>query len=54
MSTDARITSLKEQHTKLESKIQKEGNRPQPNETLLNDMKKQKLKLKEELARLKK
>lgn len=53
MSTKARIVSLQDQHTALERKIENETKRPHPNEPLLNDMKKQKLKLKEEITKLK-
>lgn len=53
MSSQARIESLSQQHADLESRIKRENKRPQPDENLLQGMKLQKLRVKEEIERLK-
>lgn len=47
-----RIQELKSEHQNLESKIDSEISRPAPDETLVNSLKRQKLKIKDELASL--
>lgn len=44
------ISALETKHAGLEAKIREELNRPMPNETLLQSLKKRKLRIKEELA----
>ena len=44
--------ALQVKHAGLEARIHEELNRPAPDETLLHDLKKQKLKIKEELAHI--
>ncbi len=44
--------ALQQKHEDLERQIQEEMNHPMPDETLLHQLKKQKLRIKEELARL--
>ncbi len=48
----ARQESLERQHLELEMKIEKEAKRPHPDEDVLHDLKKRKLKLKEEMLQL--
>ena len=43
-------SALETKHAGLEQKIREELNRPMPNETILQDLKKRKLRIKEELA----
>ncbi|MGC6476572.1 MAG: DUF465 domain-containing protein [Parvibaculales bacterium] len=50
--TKARQESLERQHLELEMKIETEAKRPQPDEDLLHELKKRKLKLKEEMSQL--
>jgi len=45
-------TALETKHATLDRKIADEENRPVPDTTVLHDLKKQKLKIKEELASL--
>ena len=45
-------TALETKHATLDRKIADEEHRPVPDSTLLHDLKKQKLKIKEELASL--
>lgn len=42
--------ALETKHAGLEKKIREELSRPMPNETTLQDLKKRKLRIKEELA----
>ena len=51
MSLQDRIESLKAKHAALDSAIAVEGQRPLPDNSALADMKRQKLRIKEELAR---
>lgn len=44
------ITALQSKHQGLERRIREEMNRPYPDETVLQKLKKQKLRLKEEIA----
>ena len=52
MTEPARIYTLKNQHTQLETKIQSENSRPYPDELLVTKLKREKLKVKDELAQL--
>ncbi len=52
MSLEARIDSLKLRHATLETRINDEDRRPRPNDGELGRLKVEKLKLKEELERL--
>lgn len=53
MSLQSRLVTLSERHTALEMRIAEEGGRPRPNETALAQLKREKLRLKEEMERLK-
>lgn len=46
------ITALQAKHTGLEARIKAETSRPSPDMTLLANLKKQKLRLKEEMSLL--
>ena len=48
----AHVTALEEKHAGLEAKIDEESQRPLPDATTLARLKKEKLKLKEEIAGL--
>ncbi len=52
MSLQSHIEALKVRHASLESKIQMEDSRPRPDNGQLSKMKIEKLRLKEEMARL--
>lgn len=52
MSAEERAAALKVKHTKLESALETEVNRPQPDQGLISSLKKQKLLIKDELAQL--
>ena len=49
MSLDGHIESLKQKHATLESRIEQEAHRPNPDEVTLHDLKRKKLKIKDEL-----
>jgi hypothetical protein len=51
MLEDARLDSLKAKHAALENQINEETRRPLPDQALIHDLKKQKLKIKDELQR---
>jgi len=53
MSLQSRLVTLSERHAALEMRIAEEGGRPRPNETALATLKREKLRLKEEMERLK-
>jgi hypothetical protein len=53
MSLDARIASLEDRHAALERRILDEDRRPLPDGQALSRLKREKLKLKEEMERLK-
>ena len=42
--------SLKSKHRELEAQLEVENTRPYPNEVLVNNLKRQKLRIKDELA----
>lgn len=50
MSLQDRIESLKAKHAALEDALAFEGSRPHPDETRLNDLKRQKLRIKDEIS----
>jgi len=50
MNLEERVESLKALHQTLEQRIQSESKRPHPDEAQLHELKKQKLKIKDELA----
>ena len=52
MSLQARIESLKDRHTTLETRIADEDHRPRPDPETLTRLKHAKLKLKDEMERL--
>ena len=52
MSLQSRIESLKTRHAGLDTKIADEDHRPRPDDEVLVKLKLEKLKLKDELARL--
>ncbi len=52
MSLDERIGSLKAKHKALEDALEEEINRPYANEIEIASLKKQKLRIKDELATL--
>ncbi len=51
MGQDARLETLREKHAELEHLIQEEENRPLPDHTVVHSLKKQKLRIKDELER---
>lgn len=53
MSLQSRLDSLKDRHSSLELRIQTEDQRPRPDAETLVRLKREKLKLKEEMERLK-
>lgn len=52
MAVQQRIESLKKRHTEIDMLLAAEGTRPAPDDALLHKLKRQKLILKDELARL--
>jgi len=52
MSFDERLDSLKNKHETLDHKIESEEKRPHPNDIHIQDLKKQKLLLKDEIVSL--
>lgn len=52
MSLDERIEALKAKHHALEAQIEDENNRPEPDDVHIASLKKQKLKIKDEIAGL--
>ena len=52
MSLNTRIDALKERHASLEMRISDEDHRPQPDTDALTRLKVEKLRLKEEMERL--
>ena len=52
MSVDERIAALKVKHSELENALETEVGRPQPDHGLISNLKKQKLRIKDELAQL--
>jgi hypothetical protein len=52
MSNDARIESLKERHAGIEMQLHDEEVRPAPDTSALLKLKREKLRIKDEIARL--
>jgi hypothetical protein len=52
MSADEHISALKAKHAELEQMLEDEVNHAHPNDLLIADIKKQKLRIKDELAQL--
>ena len=52
MMEDVRSQSLKAKHAALETKIDQEEKRPHPDISLVHDLKRQKLKIKDELQKI--
>jgi hypothetical protein len=52
MSLQSRIESLKSRHTSLDSRISEEDHRPRPDSDMIAKLKLEKLRLKEEMDRL--
>ncbi|WP_019644775.1 YdcH family protein [Novispirillum itersonii] len=52
MSLDARIESLRTKHAQLDSALEMEKRRPQPDAKAIADMKRQKLRIKDEIQRI--
>ncbi len=53
MESEARLSALAEKHAELERQIEEESHRPLPDSLLLTELKRQKLRVKEELAHIK-
>lgn len=53
MSLQSRLVALSERHSVLETRIAEEGTRPRPDSVALAQLKREKLRLKEEMERLK-
>ena len=53
MTVEARIAELTQRHAKLEQNLSSELNHPSSDDTVITDLKRQKLRLKEEIERLK-
>ncbi len=54
MKVDEHIAALKAKHANLEEDLQQENRRPLPNSGVLSDIKRQKLRIKDEIRRLSK
>jgi hypothetical protein len=52
MSVQDRIEALREKHASLERAIDEEAHRPLPNHDAITDLKRQKLRIKDELFQL--
>ena len=52
MTIQSHLESLSEQHTHLEHEIEEETHRPQPDSLKLTALKREKLRVKEEIQRL--
>lgn len=52
MGLESHIQELSDKHHKLDEQIQEELHRPHPDDLRLSDLKKRKLRLKEEIERL--
>jgi hypothetical protein len=50
--TEPHLESLKTKHADLEARIADEERRPHPDDEIIHDLKKQKLRIKDELAHL--
>ncbi|KAA5606479.1 DUF465 domain-containing protein [Roseospira marina] len=52
MGRDARMDALNTRHTELEARLDSESSRPQPDTSLIATLKRQKLAIKDEMARM--
>jgi hypothetical protein len=52
MSVSEHIETLRAKHQRLEGQLEAEVNRPRPDEGIVADLKKEKLRIKDELAQL--
>jgi len=52
MSTQDRLEALRQRHADIDLRIDQEVHRPHPDEIQLQELKRQKLKLKDEIASL--
>lgn len=52
IETDSHLSSLAEKHRRLEQAIEEENSRPHPDDIRLHALKREKLRLKDEMARL--
>ena len=52
MSAEERIAVLKAKHSELDTELKNESGRPIPDQQLISQIKKQKLRIKDELAAL--
>jgi hypothetical protein len=52
MSLETRLNSLQGKHQQIEHKIDEELHRPSPNQSHITELKREKLKVKEEIERL--
>jgi hypothetical protein len=52
MNNQAHVEMLVEKHARLENEIYEESHRPAPDQVLISDLKRQKLRIKDEIARL--
>ncbi|WP_343559271.1 YdcH family protein [Kiloniella sp. b19] len=52
MATTDRVIALRAKHHNLEAEIDKEKQRPYPNDNYISEMKRAKLKIKDEIATL--
>jgi hypothetical protein len=52
MSSQDRIEALREKHAALERAIDEENRRPLPNDDAISDLKRQKLRIKDEIFQL--
>jgi hypothetical protein len=53
MTVEARIAELSQRHAKLEQNLTNELSHPSSDDSVITDLKRQKLRLKEEIERLK-
>ena len=52
MTMEDRVEALRARHARLETEIDDETHRPRPDQGHVSELKKQKLKIKEEISRL--
>lgn len=52
MTLDVHLSHLLDKHHRIDEAIQAEAHRPHPDDLLIADLKKQKLRIKDEIARL--
>ena len=50
MTEQDKVSNLRSRHSELDAKIDREGDRPLPDELLMANLKREKLKIKDELA----